>query len=57
MWNALAACQDPVEIVIDCARAQLDRRPAIRVAVRKLMEVARMIQSAEEVFQLLEHSH
>jgi PAS domain S-box-containing protein len=32
--NALAACQDPVEIVIDCARGQLDGRPAIRVAVR-----------------------
>jgi PAS domain S-box-containing protein len=32
--NALAACPDPVEVEIRCARAEVDGLPALRVAVR-----------------------
>jgi hypothetical protein len=32
--NALAACADPVRIEVRCAEAELDGRPAVRVAVR-----------------------
>ncbi|HEY7426854.1 MAG TPA: response regulator, partial [Gemmataceae bacterium] len=32
--NALAACQDPVEITVACSAAWLDGRPALRIAVR-----------------------
>ncbi len=32
--NALAACADPVEVTVTCSAAQLNRRPAVRVAVR-----------------------
>ncbi|HEY7159294.1 MAG TPA: ATP-binding protein [Gemmataceae bacterium] len=32
--NALAACPDPVEITVACSVAQLDGRPALRIAVR-----------------------
>jgi signal transduction histidine kinase len=32
--NALAACADPVEIVVSCSDAQLEGQPALRVAVR-----------------------
>jgi PAS domain S-box-containing protein len=32
--NALAACPDPVEITVVCAAAEVDGKPALRVAVR-----------------------
>jgi signal transduction histidine kinase len=32
--NALAACADPVRVVVRCQAAELDGRPAVRVAVR-----------------------
>ena len=32
--NALAACSDPVEIVVSCSEDRLEGRPALRVAVR-----------------------
>jgi signal transduction histidine kinase len=32
--NALAACADPVRVAVRCAAADLDGRPAVRVAVR-----------------------
>ena len=32
--NALAACKDPVEILVTCSAAVLDNRPALRIAVR-----------------------
>jgi PAS domain S-box-containing protein len=32
--NALAACRDPVEIVVRCTETSLDGQPAVRVAVR-----------------------
>ena len=32
--NALAACPDPVEITVVCSAAELDDKPALRVAVR-----------------------
>jgi C4-dicarboxylate-specific signal transduction histidine kinase len=32
--NALAACPDPVRVVIRCAEAEIDGRPAVRVSVQ-----------------------
>jgi len=32
--NALAACRGPVEIVVCCSEAEIDGRPAVRIAVR-----------------------
>jgi signal transduction histidine kinase len=32
--NALAACSDPVEIVVSCSEAPLEGQPALRIAVR-----------------------
>jgi two-component system sensor kinase FixL len=32
--NALAACSDPVEIIVFCSDSQLEGQPALRVAVR-----------------------
>jgi two-component system, LuxR family, sensor kinase FixL len=32
--NALAACSDPVEIIVCCSAAQLEGQPALRIAVR-----------------------
>jgi PAS domain S-box-containing protein len=32
--NALAACSDPVEIVVSCSAAPLEGQPALRIAVR-----------------------
>ena len=32
--NALAACQEPVEIKVHCIRADIDGQPAIRIAFR-----------------------
>lgn len=32
--NALAACKDPVEIRVICSTAQMEGRPALRIAVR-----------------------
>jgi PAS domain S-box-containing protein len=32
--NSLAACRDPVQIVVRCTECQLGSRPAVRVAVR-----------------------
>jgi PAS domain S-box-containing protein len=32
--NALAACQEPVEIKVLCARAKIDGQPALRIAFR-----------------------
>jgi two-component system, LuxR family, sensor kinase FixL len=32
--NALAACRDPVEIVVTCSSVQLEGQPALRIAVR-----------------------
>jgi PAS domain S-box-containing protein len=32
--NSLAACRDPVQVTIECADAELEHQPALRIAVR-----------------------